>query len=420
MESDMPNFPTNNRRGNYMMTMGAMAPILMGFAALSVDVSYINIAQVQAQHVADAASHGAFIGFRFTNDFGVGNDAAQLMTDENLIGDTPGTLVSVRYGEWDFGNRVFTPNNGFVNAAEAVVQRTQADGNPLDLFFAPMLGRNTWDVRGVGVTAGRSRQIVIVQDVSCSFDNDIDNSRDADVAFLNYMAANPYPDDLLGMTLFGGRTWYPVLQPLASIQANMHTGGSVDGKPNGMLARFQSVDYCDDLPKWSWAEPRQNECNTTQARGLIQARDEFIARGDRREFQAVILISDGHPNSGLTGDDSFNGKNGGKADSEMAANQLWGKTNGGADARTWSYKARECRYTWKPDCGTKTNRLYSNTYFDGGVHVWTVTFKNGGGDFSWMGTLVKGMGRAYETPDASELDDIMIEIASSIPVVLAE
>ena len=420
----MPNFSHRNRRGNYMMLMGAMLPMFVGFAALAVDVSYINMAHVQAQHTADAASHAAFVGFRSTNDFDVGNAAADFIIEENLVGNREGVIPSgqLQYGTWDFDSHTFTESAAYVNAAQATVVRSQGEGNALDLFFAPLLGFNKWDVDGYGVTAGRTRQIMLVQDVSCSFGGqDILNSRDADVAFLDYMNNNPYPDDMLGMSLFGGRSWYPVLQELDYVATRYNAGGSAgDGKPNSMLSRFQALDYCYNLPGWSTPSPTWgSRCNTTQARGLFQAREQFQAYGDSREFQAVILISDGLPNEGL------GTSNNGKAHSERAINQLWGKDTAGNDRRNWNVSVVECPSKWSRCSGTGygsdrwTSRSY-NTSFEGGVHVWTVTFNEGGGNFSWMGTLTRGMGRAYETPNSNELDDIMVEIASSIPVVLTE
>ncbi|MCB9670326.1 MAG: hypothetical protein H6736_16515 [Alphaproteobacteria bacterium] len=420
----MPNFSRQNRRGNYMMTMGSFLPILIGFAALSVDISYINMAKIQAQHSADAAAHAAFIAYRHTLSFSDGNDAADFVLSKNLIGNQQGEfVVPVDYGEWNFSTFTFNPSSSYINATRARVARSTATSNPLDLFFAPLLGYTKWDVEGLGITAGRSRQIMLVQDVSCSFGGtDILNARDADIAFLNYMANHPYPNDKLGLSLFGGRAWWPVLQELDTITGNYNTGGSNGaGKPNGMLQRFQAIDYCYNLPSWSRAWPNTgSRCNTTQARGLIQARDEFIARGSDKEFQAVILISDGLPNEGLS-----SGTNNGKAMSERAINQLWGEDLSGNDRRTWNYSAYECIKKWGPlnsDCDNSSERHDKsyNTFFEGGVHVWTVTFNEGGGDFSWMGTLTRGMGRAYETPNSNELDDIMIEIASSIPVVLTE
>ena len=420
----MARFAPRDRRGNYMMLMGAMLPMFVGFAALAVDVSYINMAHVQAQHTADAASHAAFVGFRSSNDFDVGNAAADFILEQNLVGNREGVIPAgqLRYGTWDFDAGTFTESGDYVNAAQATVVRSVGESNALDLFFAPLLGYSRWDVDGNGVTAGRTRQIMLVQDVSCSFEGkDILNARDADIAFLEYLNNNPYPDDMLGMSLFGGRSWYPVLQELDHVASGYGAAGAApDGKPNSMLARFQALDYCDGLPDWSTPSPTWgSRCNTTQARGLFQAREQFTAHGDSREFQAVILISDGLPNQGLV-----HGGNG-RADSERAINQLWGRDGAGNDRRDWSVSVVECPSRWSrcsgdgPGADHYTTTTYDTT-FDGGVHVWTVTFNDGGGDFSWMGTLTRGMGRAYETPNSDDLDDIMIEIASSIPVVLTE
>lgn len=390
------------RRGNYLMTMPFFLPVMIGFAAISVDVSYINMSKTQAQNVADAASHAAFVSYRTTNSFTVGDASAAYIVQANRVGNGTATLDSVQYGEWDFDEANpalrFDPTSQYVNAAKATVSRQ--GGNALDLFFAPILGYNTANVDADGVTAGRTREIMIVQDVSCSFDDDIFNARNANLAFLDYMADHPYPGDKIGMTLFGGMAQYPVLQELRLVEGNY----------TAIRNRFEDLDYCSALPNYLDGNP-SSHCNTAQARGLHQARDEFIARGDSREFQAVILISDGLPTAYLSGGGNvgsqYNGRTQ-KREAELVINQL---DQGGSH----TYRIWLCNSS-----GGNCQNYVRTATFQGGVHVWTVTFENGGGNFSWMDSLPRGMGRSYRTPDPSELENIMLEIASSIPVVLTE
>jgi Flp pilus assembly protein TadG len=410
------------RKGNYMMTMPFFIPILVGFAALSVDIAYINMTQTQVQHVADAASHAAYVTFRSTNDTSVGDAAAQYILDQNLVGNQKAKLAQpITYGEWDPDTFSFDATSPSINAARAVVARNTINSNAVDLFFAPILGYNTADVAALGITAGRTREIMIIQDVSCSFGGqDILNSRDADVAFLDYLNNYPNPGDKLGMTMFGGRAWYPKMYELSEV--------AVHYAP--MRTQFLRLNICSSLPSDLAGTPTSH-CNTTQARGIILARDQFTAYGDKSEYQAAIVISDGEPTAGLTS--STNGS----TDSIRAADQLWGRDDANNDATSWNYQAYGCgdantpggsgAYAgvpspkpsgWVNPC---KNRTY-NTTFHGGVHMWSVFFgPNDAGLRGWMeDNMVNGDGSAYATTNSNELAQIMTEIASSIPVVLTD
>lgn len=405
-----------SRRGNYMMTMPFFIPVLVGFAALSIDISYINMSHTQAQHVADAASHAALVGYRATNQTSTGDAAAQWIIDNNKVGNGPAKLAQpIEYGEWDFSSMTLDTSSQYINGARAQIARNKINSNALDLFFAPILGYPEADITTMGVTAGRTRQIMLVQDVSCSFGgNDIKNSRDANVAFLDYLDAHPYPRDMIGMTLFGGRAWYPPVYNLSLVETHY----------SAMRNEFLAVDICSAMPSYMHGTPDPH-CSTTQARGIILAREQFQKFGDPREFKAIVIISDGEPNVGLK-----SGENNGSSMSIRAANQVWGRDKDDNDMRTWNYEAYGCRdkndpvhpnYLDGATGSSKCQNRWDYTFFEGDVHMWSVFFNEGGGNENWMkNNMVKGLGRPYATTDSDELSQIMVEIASSIPVVLTD
>ena len=43
--------PRHHRRGNYSLFMGVLVPVVFGFMALGLDISYVQLSQTQAQHV---------------------------------------------------------------------------------------------------------------------------------------------------------------------------------------------------------------------------------------------------------------------------------------------------------------------------------------------------------------------------------
>jgi hypothetical protein len=413
MRHRIPN-RTASRRGNYSMTMGVLLPILIGFGALSVDISYINMARTQVQNVSDAASHAAYVGFRATpggesDRIAVGEDAAEFVVERNLIGNQKGILDSLEFGEWDFGDRSFTAG-GDINSAKAVVVRNESNGNELDLFFAPLLNYPHIDVAGMGTAAGRTRQLMLISDVSGSFANDIDKANDANVAFLDYMNQNPLPGDLLGHVIFSGTANYPDLHELASPLTQYAS----------LKNEFVKLDVCYDIPDSDplRGSPPETGCFTSQARGLHRALMEFIENGDAREFQGMILLTDGLANTFLEEDDNDNGGQGtAEDDAEYLVERMW---FGGS----YSYKVWECALGAEddddPSCGLSD---YSGE-FDGGVHLWTVYFGSNGANVSWLQSLTEigpgNRGASYDTDDSSELEKIYIEIASSIPVVLTD
>lgn len=401
-----------SRRGNYTMTMGVMMPILIGFGALSVDISYINMARTQTQNVSDAASHAAYVGFRATpgddsDRKDVGQDAADFVVARNLIGNSTGVLDSLEFGEWDFEDKEFMAG-GNINSAKAVVVRDTDNGNQLDLFFAPLLNQPSKDVSGTGTAAGRTRQLMLISDVSGSFSNDIGKANDANVAFLTYMKNNPLPGDLLGHVVFAGSVNFPDLYELSSPANNY----------DAMKAEFEKLDVCTNMPGDLRGSPEIGSCFTSQARGLHRALQEFIENGDAREFQGMILLTDGLANTFLEeNDDDEGGTATAEDDAEFLVDLMWFGGN-------FSYKVWECDIGAEdhddPSCGLS---VYSGD-FAGGVHLWTVYFGSNGSNIDWLESLVEigpgNRGDAYDTDDSSELENIYVEIASSIPVVLTD
>lgn len=394
-----------SRRGNYLMTLSAFMPILIGFAALSVDISYITMSHTQAQNVADAAAHAAFVSYRATGDTAIGDAAAEFVVSKNTVGNTPATLDGVEYGEWDFDTYTFDGSSAFINSAKAAVSRTQDKGNQLDLFFAPLLGFNHADVGGESVTAGRTRQVMLITDVSCSFANDIDSARAANIAFLDYMRDNPFPNDLLGQAVFAGRKTFPLLHDLASPTDDY----------DSLNTAFQTLEICSRVTGPFRGSPTYSRsCYTSQARGMHYALQEFVSRGDSREFQAMILITDGQANTHLTSNRDGRYSSTARYDAELLRDLMW---NGG----TFNYQVWECPINDydTSNCGLET---YVG-YFAGGVHLWTVYFGSSGSNVSWLQSLVDfegNRGSAKDTDDPDNLEAIMLEIASSLPVVIAD
>jgi len=376
---------TENRRGNYSILFTLLIPITFGFCALSVDLSYMQFTKLQIQHVADAASHAALIRYRQTSSKSKARRAARDIVAVNFVGQGHATLDRVQFGRFD--NGVFTRGTIDVNATRAFVSREGDNGIPL--FFAPLLGvldgqtgMQQFEPSASAMTAGRVREICIAQDITGSFQDDIGYARQAVLAFLDYFQAQPYPGDKLAMSTFVGGVAPTIWTSLTDVD----TGYSA------IDSQWSTLDSCN-CTIWHWyhgpnwcayyygsynGQPWMQDCHdyggqTSQGPGVTQCAQELLDRGVPTAFKAIILISDGLP----------------CCNSDTAP-----RAQAAIDA---------VDYAWDND-----------------IHVWSVAYMNGGGDFSFLQSLVRGYGVAFETPDPAELEDIMIEIANSIPIVLVE
>src|SRR5689334_5431508 len=100
----------DSERGNYSMLMGVMAVVLIGFAAFSVDISLITMAELECQATADAASHAALVAWRRNFVTSDGDSAATFAVNYDPIAMGHGTLDAGYpvYGTYDFAVKAFT------------------------------------------------------------------------------------------------------------------------------------------------------------------------------------------------------------------------------------------------------------------------------------------------------------------------
>ena len=104
----MRRLPTHlQRRANYTMLMGLALLLVVGFAAIAVDISFIAMSQMQAQATADTASHAALIAHRNTGSTdplvreAAATAAADYMVARNRVGLGNADLDDLRLGVYD-------------------------------------------------------------------------------------------------------------------------------------------------------------------------------------------------------------------------------------------------------------------------------------------------------------------------------
>lgn len=339
-------FRKSNRRGNYSMLMGVTGLIVIGFAAFSVDISLITMAELQAQAAADAASHAALVGYRENQSVVDGTRAANHMITVNEVAMGTATIDLIQFGKWNFNipaSAAAFQNTGGVNSNAARVEVSRRGGNTVDLLLAPLLGVLTHDVDGESITSQQQRAIMLIQDMSCSMmtgipddeESPIELSRQANIGFLDFLLFRPQDGDLLGLAMFsqeaaappvlgvhpwGGTGLIPWLslslleneEPLVRERINgicdTTVGGPVDiGQPGPLddLCRI-TLEISPHCPLEGIGAPCSFPAGdvgacTNPEPAMNQAINELQTNADDGYFRGIVLMSDGLPNCGIGG-----------------------------------------------------------------------------------------------------------------------
>lgn len=143
------------RRGHAVIVVAIMLPVLMGVAAMAIDVGYLYVVRQELQTAADAGAHAAAWTIvdrhgEATPDFAVAQATA--VAELNSVGGS----VEVTFG---WVEDLFDPLSPFVlavpdaaNAVRVSVHRTSKTSNPVELFFAGVFGLNQTDVTASAVS----------------------------------------------------------------------------------------------------------------------------------------------------------------------------------------------------------------------------------------------------------------------------
>lgn len=146
------------RRGAVIPMVAVMLPVLLGFAALAVDVGYLQVVKAQLQNAADAASLAG--ASTYYSDAGIRQDPAELVEivrsrakavalrnpvlGEGIVLEDTDILL----GQHDFANRTGPLSSDLPwNAVHVFTRRTNESPNgSVELFFARIFGIQTANV----------------------------------------------------------------------------------------------------------------------------------------------------------------------------------------------------------------------------------------------------------------------------------
>ena len=343
---------------------------LVGFAGLAIDMSYFYVARNQLQTSADSAALAGAV--RMSNSAEMKAEAKKY-AQMNLGGDDQIlTDADIQRGTWDFDSKTFTAGGANANAVRVTTRMSQANGNAAGTFFASVLGFQTVDISTSAVAAYSTADewdVLVVQDVTGSFAQEIGDARDANRVLLDCLQQRTSPDSLVGMVTF--------------------TGVAQDYTPfDTMEVGYDTLSTAiDQLDSCSSGSPYIPSCSGTHVgAGMERALDLFTgvdeADPDRKEGapRAMVILGDGAPNA--------SGPNGHLTDQDLIDH-----ANAMADQAG-----------------------------DAGISIYTVFYDENNSDSgaAFFEGLVRGDGSALRTPNSAELPELFASLCAQLPLRLVQ
>jgi Flp pilus assembly protein TadG len=272
-----------DERGTVLVVVAMSTLFLVGLASFAVDVSYYYVLRNQLQIAADSAALSALNALPNATS---ARAAARDYATKNMPAAINGTVMTdgdVLVGNWNVTTRSFVNGATPFNAVRVTANRATANGNAAPTFFANVLGFSKLDLKAhataAAIPGGRPWDLVVAQDVTSSFSDEIADARAADNALLNCVNTLTTGSSLFGISLFTG-----VGLNYAALQTLQTGYGALTTKINAIRVCGSS-----GMPACS---------GTNIAAGLNTSVDMFLATppSSPNAQRAIILVSDGEPN----------------------------------------------------------------------------------------------------------------------------
>ncbi|NTW56053.1 MAG: hypothetical protein HGB20_03275 [Chlorobiaceae bacterium] len=157
----------HDQRGMVIILFALCLPVLLGLAALAVDLARLNLTRTELQNAADAAALGGAKSLKDASvkaadkpyNWTAANNKAIQLARANFANGRGINDVTIDKGYWNLQTRSFTllPASGVpagnLPAIRVTIEISSTKNNgPLPLFFAPILGIATSNVKASAVT----------------------------------------------------------------------------------------------------------------------------------------------------------------------------------------------------------------------------------------------------------------------------
>lgn len=377
-------YRTHGKGRGYVMVLTAIAlVILLGMAAVSIDVGLLVAVRQSAQDVADAAALAGASVLRTGMEEAAARQVAADTASANLIMGRPVVVdpaSDIEVGAWDAGAQQIVEWSPTFDtlAVRATVHYTEGSPNgAVPMYFAHYLGHGDATVEanavaGVGFSGAPRKPVdlMLVQDASSSFREEWSQAINADAALCDLVNDVSISGDQIGIAVFNSglkyttwRVWIPWLGrydylPLAFDLEEVPVDGDFSETTLGVRNIIRN-----DMPNGY----------TNPAAGIDFAIDSILNHGGEDHEKVIVLVSDGMP-------------------------------VGSTAALTQQYRNETV---------ASADRAAAN-----GIRIHTVTltleeygeYGYGGADFEFNEGLVRNGGYAFRTHDPNRIQDILIAV----------
>lgn len=333
-----------DRKASTAIVVALCLTMLLAFAALAIDFTYLRIVQLQAQNAADAAAYAGMVALRETNDADEAVLLGELVAAEHTVGGAP-AIVTMDVGEWDFDTESYSSGGAAPNSVSATVIRSQGDAGGPIAFIGPALGWDFTQVSADATAAIQPRDILFIVDQSGSMYRAMSYAQEGLQAAVDVVVdSDPNGLDRVAIVGFseGGFLHMPLTNAsdnYATITADITNELSICGYDN------YSYYYDNDWSGDAWNDPYDSSddsqhdwesytnrpmspgdygwggsahaelvapccwpyCNTstsggsTNTAGAVEvAADEMIANARPTAYKLIVFLGDGMPNCSYT------------------------------------------------------------------------------------------------------------------------
>jgi hypothetical protein len=434
------------RKGSVsVLVVGALIAIL-GMCALSVDMGMVTLARQQLQVAADAAALSAATTLRLGMNQQAAIDAAiSVAADHHCLRQPvvidPASDIQVgvwnsatsQVDDWFESSAGEVAAQGGTLAVRVTARRTAASAaGAIPMYFARAIGITAVDVQTSAIGALEIRryerppvEAVVLQDFSGSFSGEFAQARTATSEFVRVFgdAAKAddqigyagFSDDVIGPGVYPEAGWaedpafsaYGAWRPAAGLLARNYPQALTDidnsSGLNAVKDRFSGTSTITYFGCGSHRDPERRQSTgayytncTNSAAALRYAVDMFLdgsgAFSNPAAEHVVVLLSDGMP---FYHDPS-------RPQGYRDRYNLWVPAKEEAWSKAQTILAADY-------LGSKGIRLHTVTLCQdsGGTN-----YGYSGSDAEFNSSIVQNGGYAFLTPDAAELTDLMIGVAS--------
>jgi Flp pilus assembly protein TadG len=200
--------PTRSgERGAIAIMMALSLVMLMGFAALGFDLSYVRLARLEMKNATDAAAHAAILRLRATGNTTTATTDAIALALKNTVLGKPMVLTNndFTYGSWDSVAKTFATTTPYTAVKINGIRDVSGTGGYVDLTFGRVLGYSSAATTEDTIGAFANRNFMIEMDITPSYVCTIDAAVQADLSLLDQLHTQNVGGDRISLDVFTGK-----------------------------------------------------------------------------------------------------------------------------------------------------------------------------------------------------------------------